>query len=75
MTLKIGDDIHEGKGETVLAALQAIKKPVKIFNKAILSVTDGEKKHARPLTVVQARRLFFPMTQVVISKNLAYNLK
>lgn len=75
ITLKIGDDVYKGTGETVLSALQAIKPPVKIFNKSILSVTDGNKTHSRPLTVVKTRQLFFPIAQAVISKHLSLFLK
>ena len=75
ITLTIGEDVYKGDGETVLDALQAITPPVKIFNKAILFVTDGVKTHSRPLTVVQARRLFYPIAQAVISKHLSLFLK
>ena len=62
----------KGEGETALDALKAIPVPVKIMQKSILTITKGEKTHKRPLTVQQARRLFYPLAQRVLAKALAH---
>ena len=75
VTLKLGDTTLEGSGDTVLEALRAIKKPVKITTKSILTVTKGDKKHSRGLTVPLAKRLFYPAAQQYHAKNLELLLK
>lgn len=65
----------EGKGNTVLEALRAIKKPTKITTKSILTVTKGEKKHSRALTIPLAKRLFYPGAQIYHAKNLELLMK
>lgn len=65
----------EGSGATVLEALRAIKKPIKITTKSVLTVTKGEKKHSRALTIPLAKRLFYPGAQIYHAKNLELLLK
>ena len=65
----------EGKGGTVLEALQAIKKPVKITTKSVLTVARGDKTHSRALTIPLAKRLFYPGAQIYHAKNLELLLK
>ena len=75
VSLKLDKTTLEGKGVTVLEALQAIPKPVKITTKSVLTVTNGEKKHSRPLTIPLAKRLFYPAAQIYHAKNLESLLK
>ena len=75
VTLTLGDNTLVGSGETVLAALRAIKKPVKITTKSVLTVTKDNKTHLRPLTIPLAKRLFYPASQIHVAKNLDLVLK
>lgn len=75
VTFEIGDKTLKGEGDTVLQAIQAIKKPVKITTKSILTVASGEKKHSRGLTIPLAKRLFYPGAQMYIAKDLQLLLK
>lgn len=75
VSLAIGGVILEGKGENVLTALRAIKKPVKITTKSVLTVKKGNKSHSRPLTIPLATRLFYPAAQIYHAKNLELLLK
>ena len=75
ISLKLDNTILEGTGATVLDALRAIKKPVKITTKSILTVSKGDKKHSRPLTIPLAKRLFFPAAQIYHAKNLELLMK
>lgn len=75
LSLKLGDTVLKGSGETVLEALRAIKKPVKITTKSVLSLTKGEKKHSRVLTIPLAKRLFYPAAQIYYAKDFELLLK
>lgn len=75
VSLAIGDTVLKGTGATVLDALKAIKKPIKITTKSILTVEKGEKKHSRVLTVPLGNRLFYPAAQIYHAKNLEMCLK
>lgn len=75
ITLDFGGQIVEGKGNTLLQALQSLKKPVKITTKSVIAITDGQKKFSRPLTVPMATRLFYPAAQIYHAKNFANLLK
>lgn len=70
VSLKLDKTTLEGNGNTVLEALRAIKKPVKITTKSVLTVTSGDKTHSRPLTIPLAKRLFYPAAQIYIAKDL-----
>jgi hypothetical protein len=73
--LMFGTTVCSGTGQTVLEALRSIPKPIKITTKTILTVTKGEKKHTRPLTIPLAKRLFYPGAQIYQAKNLEMLLK
>lgn len=75
VALQLDKTTLEGKGNSVLEALRAIKKPVKITTKSILTVTKGDKKHSRGLTIPLAKRLFYPGAQLYIAKDLAVLMK
>lgn len=71
----IADQIYEGTGASVLEALQAVPKPVKITGKAYLQVTDGTRSKNMPLTVERTKRFFYPIAQIYVAKMLAQALK
>lgn len=75
VSLQLDKTTLEGSGATVLEALRAIKKPVKITTKSVLTVTKGDKKHSRPLTIPLAKRMFYPGAQLYHAKNLELLLK
>lgn len=75
VSLKLGDTLLEGSGTTVLQALRAIQKPVKITTKSILTVTQGDKTHSRGMTIPRAKRLFYPAAQIYIAEDLQLLLK
>lgn len=75
ISLQLDKTELKGEGATLLEALKAIPKPVKITTKSVLTVTNGEKTHSRPLTIPLAKRLFYPAFQLHQAKNLALLLK
>lgn len=75
VSLNLAGTTLEGTGDSVLEALRAIKKPVKITTKSILTVSKGDKKHSRPLTVPLAQRLFYPAAQIYHAKSFELLLK
>lgn len=68
VSLQLDKTTLEGHGATVLEALRAIKKPVKITTKSVLTVSRGDKKHSRGLTIPLAKRLFYPAAQIYHAK-------
>ena len=70
VSLQLDKTILKGNGATVLEALRAIPKPVKITTKSVLTVSKGDKEHSRPLTIPLAKRLFYPAAQIYQAKNL-----
>jgi len=75
VTLQLDQTTLKGSGSTVLEALRKIQKPVKITTKSILTVTNGEKTHSRPLTIPYAKRLFYPGAQLYIARDLQLLMK
>lgn len=74
ITLTLGNDVLKGKGETPLDALQSIKRPIKITTKGLLVISNGEKQNEHYLSIPRVKRLFYPLAQAVISKQLAFGL-
>jgi len=70
ISMNFGNETREGKGATVLEALESIEKPVKIVSKTFLKVTDGTRSAETMFTVPRAKRLFYPLAQVYMSKQL-----
>ena len=75
VSLKLDKTTLEGNGVTVLEALRAIKKPVKITTKSVLTITKGKKSHSRNLTIPLAKRLFYPASQIYWAKDLELLMK
>ena len=64
----------EGVGATALEALHALKPPVKITTKGVLTISVGDRKKEILLSVQRLKRLFYPNFQLVNVKNLVYGL-
>ncbi len=75
ISISLGDVQLKGKGATAYEALTSIKKPIKITGKTFVTLTQGKKKAERMLMPVQAKRLFYPVAQVFLAKQLTYLLK
>jgi len=75
LTIKLADTILKGKGATVIEALKAIKEPVKIFTKADITLTCGKKSMIQTWQPIKVKRLFFPLAQGILCKQLEYLLK
>jgi len=68
-------NVIKGNGETMLEAMQALPKPVKITTKGVLTATYGKKSAKQDLTVMRVKRLFFPISQALLSRYLMQLLK
>lgn len=75
ISLTLGDNTLEGRGDSVYEALSSIKKPLKIVGKTFLIVTNGDKKATQMLMPVRAKRLFYPMAQLMLAKQIQLLLK
>lgn len=75
ISLSIGADEYKSNGATLLEALETLKQPVKISVKSVLKVSEGKRKFEKPLTVPQAKRLFYPLARNILAKSFEYNLK
>lgn len=75
LTINLAGNVLKGKGATALEALESIEKPVKIFTKGDIELTYGDKKMKTTWTTMKVRRLFFPLAQGILSKNLVHLLK
>lgn len=75
VSLKLDTTTLEGSGATVLEALRAVQKPVKITTKSVLTISKGAKKHSRALTIPLAKRLFYPASQLYWARDFERLLK
>src|SRR3990167_8724508 len=75
ITLKLGNDIVQSQGETLLDALTKLPKPQKIRLRGLLMITSGEKKLERMLNVPQIKRLFYSVARFYQAKILSSYLK
>lgn len=73
--LIMGTEIFEGEGETALEALQSVPKPLKIFNKGLLTITNGELRKTMDMPVPRLRRMFYPSAQPILIKWISSGLK
>lgn len=64
----MGDKIVKGKGKTALEALQSLPRPVKIFNKGIVTFTNGENSRTQVLMPIALKRLWYKVTQPMLAK-------
>jgi len=69
------DRTLRGKGKTVLEALETITPPIKIFTKGTVKVSSGEKSVERTWMPSRMKRLFRPLSQEIVAKELTYLMK
>jgi hypothetical protein len=70
LQLEVGGQLYFGDGLSMLEALHNLEQPAKIVTKGVLHIRVGDRKRARPMIIPQMKRLFFPIAQVVIAKQL-----
>ena len=75
LTLTIAGLCFVGRGTTVLEALLALPKPVKIMLKGVLTLTQGDKKKVLFLQPARIKRLFMPLARFQVSKELLVGFK
>lgn len=76
VTITMGTDVYKGEGETALAALSVIPKPVKIMAKGVVRITDGEKVKEVLMYPLRLRRLFYnKLFQEIQLKSLCMGMK
>lgn len=68
--LQIGEHVYESKGATVLEALVNLKKPDKIMNKGVLTLTHGNLRSQQLFFPSRLKRLFYSPTFQVIQAKL-----
>lgn len=73
--IDLGESKLVGSGNTMLEALQSIPRPVKIFTKGVVTATGAGRKAVLPLMPAKIKRLFYPLAQGVLSKQLEYLMK
>jgi hypothetical protein len=69
-SITFNDKVYEGSGATVLEALEATPIPAKIVTKGLLKLTDGTRKFEEMWMPVKLKRLFQPLVQKVLNKQL-----
>ena len=74
-SITFGKDIFSGSGDTALEALQSTPLPIKIISKGTISLTDGTKSMSQTWQPVKIKRLFFPLSQALLAKQLSYLMK
>lgn len=72
LSIQLGDKVLKGFGGTALEALQSITKPVKIITKGTVTMTKGDLKMTKIMQPAQIKKLFYPLAQGVLSKQLDY---
>jgi len=75
LTITLGGVQHKGKGATALEALKSIKPPVKIFTKGDIELTYGKLSMKQTLQPFKIKRMFFPLAQGILSKQMERLLK
>ena len=76
VTIKTNHDIYKGKGETPIIALRSIPKPFKVMWRAMVTLTDGEKKVETLMYPTRLKRLFYnKMFQEIAMKKLCILMK
>lgn len=75
LTITLGDDVLKGEGNTALQALKSIKQPVKIFTKGTIRLTYKDKKMEQTWLPFRIKRLFYPIAQSLLAKQLNLLLK
>ena len=71
LELEVGGRLYFGDGLSMLEALMNIEQPDKIVSKGILRIQVGPKRRERPMQILQMKRLFYPLSKIVIAKQLS----
>lgn len=77
ITLNLGGILHESEGDTMLEALQGLKRPDKMMSKAIMTIREGEKSKDMLVPLPRLKRFFFQNVgmQAIHAKYLSLGLK
>lgn len=75
ISLALGDETFKGSGNTMLEALRSITPPVKVTTKGVIKATSGAKKMEATLVVPKVKRLFYPLAQTILAKQLDYLMR
>jgi hypothetical protein len=78
VTLELNDKTFRAKGETILEALKALKKPEFFKTTGVIRVTDGKKRTERVLNILKLKSLFNDNQDIyrqVMARNLTLFLK
>jgi hypothetical protein len=71
IVLVLGDREYRGAGESMLEALKSITPPVKITTKGTLTAVNGTKRMEMVMIVPKVKRLFYPLSQQILAKQLS----
>ena len=75
VTIVHGAMTFKGEGATLYEALKSVKRPEKIVAKTVLRIKHGDKKFEQTWMPIRAKRLFFPLTQFFLAKQLELLLR
>ncbi len=76
ITVKMGNDVYSGTGETALEALASMPKPLKIMAKGVVLIEHEGKKKEILMFPLRLRRLFYnKLFQEIQVKWLVMGLK
>ena len=70
LELHVGGRIYFGNGLSMLEALNNLEQPQKIVSKGLLKIRVDSKERERPMQIFQMKRLFYPLSKVIIAKQL-----
>jgi hypothetical protein len=73
--ITFADKVLRGEGETMLDALRAIEPPIHIFLKGTIRVRQGDREFTNTYMPVKMRRIFRPLAQNLVAKELSYMLR
>lgn len=70
IVIDFGSEQQSGSGDTMLDALEAVRRPVKIVGKTFISISNGARKANLVYLPTKAKRLFYPNAQLYLAKQL-----
>lgn len=75
LSIRVGDAELKGEGANAYEALASVKRPQKITGKTFVKISDGKRNAERMFMPLAAKRLFYPLAQRILAKQLEYLLK
>ena len=75
LVLHLGGKTYEGTGTTMLEALKALPNPRKVVSRGQLEIHSFEAVRTRQLNIPQIKRLFYPLAQQILAKQLSVGMK